>query len=474
MIARAKGHWRTFVKNAIATIRDTISQHGRYYRYGIDDDLPNQIIAAVNDSGTARITVKRKHEFIFGHGLPQEVAGIRANDKQTLDALVDQLALMTSYMEGFCIQAIYNNMGEIGELHSIPVQHVRRKQDGGFIYAPEYGDEQFSLYNKGRSNAAHVPEFGTCKTPEQKRDLIKQQIEKYGEQLGEFLYVFTPGVGPFFDKYAIPSYFSGIDDIRADASLSRLELRNISNGFNTGIVISTGPIDDSAEDEQGLTAYDRFKGDLENFVGEDAAAILHIMSSGDGDKAQVSRVDVDKLMDATELSTMRIANKICRLMGVPPILIGIETAGKLGNSQELVNMMKLFALSLQREQLKIENALKLLLPELADKIKIEPLRLFDYIPDQVMNILSEEEKRDLYDLAPLVNDDEPERDESVAISADNALNGAQVTAMVTVVQSVAEGAISPESAALILSNSFPISYDAALQIASGAIKTPTP
>jgi hypothetical protein len=400
MKTQAQTNWWRFAKNAIATITDTISQHGRYYRYGKDDDLPNQAIAAVNDSGTARIAVKRKHEFIFGHGLPPEIAKTPVNDSQTLDQFTDQLALMTAYMEGFCIQVLFNNAGEMAEFHSIPVQHIRRKHDGGFLYDEIYGDEQFSLYGKGRSTAKHVPEYKPNRTPQERRALIAQQVKKYGRQLGEFMYCYTPGVGPFYDKYAIPSYFSGIDDIRADASLSRLELRNITNGFNTGIVISTGPIDDSKQDENGHTAYDKFKNDLENFVGEDAAAIMHIMSSTEGDKAQVSRVDVDKLMDATENSTERLAKKICRHMGVPPILIGIEIPGKLGNTQELVNTMKLFGLSLQREQLKIENALQRLFPEIAEQIKIEPLRLFDHIPDQIMNILSEEEKRDLFDLKP--------------------------------------------------------------------------
>ncbi|MDV7390364.1 hypothetical protein RZS08_03380, partial [Arthrospira platensis SPKY1] len=101
-------------------------------------------------------------------------------------------------------------------------------------------------------------------------------------------------------------------------------------------------------------------------------------------------------LDATENSTERLAKKICRHMGVPPVLIGIETAGKLGSSQELVNMMKLFDLTLSRERLKIENALKLLLPELADKIKIEPLRLFTDLPPEVMATMSANELRDLH------------------------------------------------------------------------------
>ena len=401
MTTKAVKDWRGFVKNAVASVRDVLGVNGRFYRYGIDDDLPNRIVEAVNDSGTARAAVMRKHQFIVGHGLPVESAGIKVNESETLEQLVDGIGLMAAYLEGFVLQVLYNNMGEIGEIHSIPLQTVRRRYEGGFLYDPAYGQEEFSLYRNGRNNAAKVPEFGTTKTAEQRRQLVASQIEKYGQQLGEFLYVFTPGVGPFYDKYAIPSYFSGIDDIRADASLSRLELRNISNGFNTGVIISTGPIDDTTQDVNGKTAYTRFKEDMESFVGEDAAAIMHIMSATDGDKATVSRMDVDKLMDATENSTERLAKKICRHMGVPPVLIGIETAGKLGNSQELVNMMKLFDLTLSRERLKIENALKLLLPELADKIKIEPLRLFTDLPPEVMATMAPNEIRDLYDLPPI-------------------------------------------------------------------------
>lgn len=472
MTTKPANEWRRFVKNAVASIRDVIGVNGRYYRYGIDDDLPNRTVEAVNDSGTARAAVMRKHQFLVGHGLPADIAGIKVNDNQTLEQLVDQLALMASYMEGFCIQVLFNNEGKHGEYRSIPVQTIRRRYDGGFLYDPSYGQEEFSLYRNGRNNAARVPEYGTTKTPQQRRHLVAEQIKKYGKQLGEFLYVYTPGVGPFYEQYAIPSYFSGIDDIKADASLSRLELRNISNGFNTGVIISTGPIDDTMADENNKTAYDRFRDDMENFVGEDAAAIMHIMSATDGAMAQVSRIDVDKLMDATENSTERLAKKICRHMGVPPVLIGIETAGKLGNSQELVNMMKLFDLSLSRERLKIEDAFKLLIPELADKFKIEPLRLFTDWPPEILALMTEGEKRDLYDLPAA---DIQEEDESVikdkVINPENALNGAQVTAMVTVAQSVAAGQLSAEAGAKILSSSFPISFEDALEITNGSEKT---
>jgi hypothetical protein len=396
---------RRFVKNAIATIQDTISPTGgRYYRYGIQDDLPNKIVEAVNDSGTARACAGVRQRFIYGHGVPLEISKMMVNPSQTLDQLVDSAAAQTSYMEGFCFQVLYDNAGLVRYVHSVPVQHVRRRYDGGFLYDPSYGDEQFTLYNRGRMNAARVPEFGTAVTADQRRQLAKSQIEKYGKQLGEFLFVYTPGVGPFYDQYPIPSYFSGIDDIRADAALSRLELRNITNGFNTGLIIQTGPINNSLVGEDGKTDLQRFHSDLDNFTGEDAAAILHIAASTDGDRAMISRVDVDKLMDATENSTERLAKKICRHMQTPPVLIGIETPGRLGSSQELVNMMKLFDLGISKWRQQIEDAICKILPELEGKVKIEPLRLFDHLPPEVMAVMTPAEIRDLYDLKPLENE----------------------------------------------------------------------
>lgn len=390
------------VKNAVATIWDVFGINGRYYKFGINDDLPNKMIEAVNDSGTARRAVGRLQEFIYGTGLPKEVSEIKVNSLgQTIDGLLDQVSRMVAYTSGFCIQVLYNNEGLPARYYSIPIQNIRKRRDGYFIYAENYGDEQFSLFSRGKFDGVPVPPMGTFNTPDKIKLMVREQIKRHGKQLGQFLYVYTPSVGAFYDIYPIPDYFSGIDDIKADAALSRRAYREVLSGQMDGVIIATGEINDTVvADEDGKTALARFYDDLDAMTGEDAAPMLHIMSSTDGDKATISRLDPEKQAKAAETRRESIAKIVCRHVGVPPILIGIETPGKLGNSQELVNTIKLFNLVVQREQLKIEAAFKVLFPELSDKMKIEPLRLFDHVPDNIMEILSEEEKRELYDLPP--------------------------------------------------------------------------
>ena len=114
-------------------------------------------------------------------------------------------------------------------------------------------------------------------------------------------------------------------------------------------------------------------------------------------------------MDATEKATDRIAKKVCRLFGVPPILLGIETAGKLGNNQELVNYMKLFNLTLRRKWKLKERMYRALFPNVpAENFETEPLEIFDYVPDELIKRLDLQTLLKMYNIESVAEEIEQE------------------------------------------------------------------
>jgi hypothetical protein len=192
---------------------------------------------------------------------------------------------------------------------------------------------------------------------------IDKQIKDYGEQFGDIVYYFRKGLGLYQDVYSVPSYYSGIDDIESDAGISRLEKRNVNKGWKTPIIISTGPIDKDVKDDNGMTEYDKFEAVIEKFGSNTAPVALHLEGATNEAKPEVKTIPIADIMDQTEKATERVGRKVCRHMGVPPILVGFSTAGQLGNTQELKNTMELFALTVVDAQNLIKEALKLVFPD---------------------------------------------------------------------------------------------------------------
>lgn len=383
-------------KNAVAVI--TKNQANQYYFYGELDNLPNAIIATVDNSGTATACIERLEQFIKADGFIAEgLDNVKANKYQTLAGLLDDLAVNVAYLEGLALRLIFNNEGRITKLYCVPVKTLRRERNG-FKYNPLMGE-----IGKDGTEDRFYPEFDPERTPEARRKLIAKQVKQYGEQLGEILYVFRKGLGRFYDVYPVPRYYANIEDVVSDGKISRLDLRNISQGFRTPVIISTGPIDDQNKDEDGFTAQDYFDEALEDFTGEDASPILHLKGNTEEFKPTVTTINVAEILDQTDRASDRIAKRVARSMGVPDVLIGIAKEGQLGNVQEVKNQMALFTLSVYKKQDLIKQAFDLIKPFLALQglpanldFTLSNLEPFDYVPESVIANLTPEEQRELY------------------------------------------------------------------------------
>jgi hypothetical protein len=345
------------IRNAIAWI--TKDHNTNYYRIGEGDALPNEMVRIVNDSGTARACITKLSQFIQANGfVDQSVGAAMANRDQTFNAILGELALICSYFKCSSYRVLYNNEGTPTLAYPCPTQKLRRYGRTMFAFNELMGEK---FYNK-----SHDKLLQTFDPREEKRARmarIATQIEKYGEQWGDIVFVFKKGVGLYADYWPIPDYHAGIDDIESDAGISRLELRNIKKGWRTPIIVSTGPIDKDLKDDNGDTEYTRFAAKMKRFTGEDSAYALHLEGATDAAKPEVKIIDIAEILDATDKATDRVGRKVCRMMGVPPILVGFATEGQLGNNQELLNTIELFRMSVVESQALISQSLSLVFPD---------------------------------------------------------------------------------------------------------------
>jgi hypothetical protein len=385
-------------QNAVAVILK--NQANDYYFYGELDNLPNAIIQSVDNSGTATACIGRLEQFIKADGFVMEgLDDVKANKMQALSAIVDETALSVAYFEGYAWRLIFNVAGEISKIYTLPIKGLRREGDG-FKFNPLFGE-----FGKDERETVYYPEYDPERTPEERRKLIAGQVKKYGKQLGEVLYVFRKGLGRYYDIYPVPRYYASIEDVISDGKISQLDLRNITQGFRTPVIISTGPIDDQNADEDGKTAQDYFDEALQEFTGEDASPILHLKGATEEFKPTVTTINVAEILDQTDRASDRIAKRVARLFEVPEVLIGIAKEGQLGNVQEVKNQMALFALSVYKKQDLIKQGFDLIKDKLKlDGLPLDPdftlttLKPFDFIPDAVIANLTREEQKELFEL----------------------------------------------------------------------------
>lgn len=391
----------------LADISDAYGQDGRYYRFGVKDNFPNVICEYVNNSGTSRLCISRLNQFLIGKGTrAKEFMDNHANPWETWGDLLDQIAEQVNRFEGFAIKVLFDNAGRPARYYKVDIQHIRKRYDGHFIYNPSLGDPAgYNLHR--RYNNIIIPPFRAAINEQEeaqlagrRRELVKRQLNDYGEQYGELLYVYRPGVGLNYDKYPVPAYASGLNDIAADAGLSIHEESAVSNSFKAGVIIATKPMDRVHKDEDEKTEYDHFEESMSKFTAPDGSPVLHIETDlGDGETPQVTPLNIQHQMDATEQATDRIGRKVCRLFGVPPVLIGFDTAGKLGDNQEIVNKLKLLNLVLEEKRSLIYRGLKKLFPNMPlSAIELEQLDLFDYIPPDVVKMMTLGQLTEAYNL----------------------------------------------------------------------------
>lgn len=395
------GRVRTFAKNRIAYINQ-LSEKGWWY-YGETDDLPNIIIEGINNSGTATQALKRKKQFIQAEGFKCEVTGNAPIDKKggTFNAILGDIVENTVKMEGFALNLFFNSEGKIASMKSIPVPWIRRKDDNTFVINRLMGEQNYR-----KTQDIEIREFDPREDYAVRAARIKADTKKNGgKQIGELYYAFEAKLGRNYDIYPIPSYYSGFDDIVSDGKISTLEMRNIVQGWRAPIVITTGQIDDINLDENDQSDLDKFNESIEEFLGEEASPVMHLMGRTPEEMPQVTTIDIKEIVDMTEKATVRVGEKVARLMGVPPILIGFAKQGQLGNVQEVKNMMTLFYLTVTEWQEWISRKLEVIKPCLVNgemyDFEITRLNPFDFLPDKVIDRLSDAELREYFELPEL-------------------------------------------------------------------------
>lgn len=370
--------------------------------YGEDNLFPNNLIKTLAESGTATSCANKTDQFIQADGFSDDkTSEFIVNEKtgQTADNLLSLISSSVATFQAFALYVTRTADGKLFGVEYIEFDKLRKRMSGGFIFNKNFGNE----YYKEKEDK-YFPEF-------KKRELtpieFQEQINTYGE-VGEVLYVFKQKVGQ--NIYPIPSYYSGIEDIKTDAELSKFEYETAVNSFITSAILTiVGDVDNTVKDERGKTDQDYLDDTLQDFTGskKDKKGMsgrnkLTVLSAKTKDEVPVlQNFDSKAIMDAANGATDRIGRKVARLFEVPPFLIGLESATGF-NTKILVDQIDIFNKTVNGIQRLISRELSYLFPDL--DWSITTFNPISYIPTEVFAKMTDEEIRAIAGLPPIEKD----------------------------------------------------------------------
>lgn len=384
-------------KNLFVPFLEDKSNH--IYKYGYDNLLPNNLIKYINESGVAKRCANKVSTYIAADGF-SEVATktFKVNQYENSDELLQRLSYDLAYFKGYALLVGRSRDGKVSSVKHIPFQLIRKTLRGDFLFNPTYGLKEFK-----KEKGEYYPKFkGAEITPLQ----LSEQIKEYGNK-GEIQYVFEET--PDNPQYPVPDYYAGIENIRTSSRIQQFDLNMVLNGFKPSAILTlVGTVDDTTKDRYNKTQRDYLNDSLDDFTGRNANAngetneggLLVLEAKTKDEIPTLQTFDSKAILDASNSKREVVDRAVCRDFGVHPVLVGFSDAAILGNTQSIANASMELNNNVNSLQRMVERNMKLVYPLMDWGLtRFMPVT---YIPDSVMNDLTQTERRELFGYPELV------------------------------------------------------------------------
>ena len=329
-------HTRTF-KNILPVT--TEKKGDGYFRYGWNDNLPLELIEAINNSGVAKKAAKKYAEYIQADGFVSPVASVfKVNSKQTADKFVGIFATSWSYFNAVVIHVSRLGNGRVGKSEVMPLQKFRRGINGTWFYNPTIQTDKYR-----RDAWVELQDFQGEVASFQAMDI---NVNHFGGR-GEILYVYN---GNPFDSghYGLPDYLAAFEDLKTSSELSKMDYEAVLNGFVLGGIMTFSGVNETTEGEDGLTDRQRVEEAMTQFTGlqknKDGltsrfGVLAHFVETPE-QAPTYTATDPKPILEASNTKRDIIERSICRLFGVHPVLLGYSEAAVLGNTNAIEQARK--------------------------------------------------------------------------------------------------------------------------------------
>jgi len=366
-----------------------------WVNYGDNNMYPDYLIELLNKSSKHNSIVKRKADMIAGRGWEgDETFIMNEHGSENLNKIAYKNAYDLEVYGAYSLLVTWSkDKKSIARITYLDLSKVRIAKDVDQKDDPEmYKRQQDGIefyYVSG--------DWSQVRKDKYKPELFQGFSTKYNDTATQVVYVkdYRPGV----NFYTLPDYIASVDWIELDKEIANFHLNGAKNGFTPSMAISFKSGIPSKEEQN------RFHRQIqEKFSGTDNASKVFITYSEGADTTPefttLGANDNDQRflqLEETISQNMAIAHRI------PPVVVGIQTAGKLAGNTEIIEAESLFQRNvIDQKQFMIEETYNELASingvEKLELIKTEPLMPFILedvvIEEQIEDALKNRENGD--------------------------------------------------------------------------------
>jgi hypothetical protein len=372
-------------------------KEGGYY-----NNYPGYLLYLFNRSSKHNAFINGKVLYICGAGVGFDSTDLSiqdialANDFinkentnfDTLKDIVKKCVLDKKLFGGYYLEVIWNKAGNNFELLHFSYNNLRKAKDAdGYWYSKDWSKQKQS---PEETDLEYIPLFDPEK-PTSRQIFVSKEYR------------------PDLDAYPLPDYVASAVYAEVDVELSNYRLNAIKSGFNAGTILNFSNGRPTEEEKEEIEA--RLK---EKFTGTDRANSLLITFSGNKDSAPTIEHLTPQNVDSqlTELNDQVIQELIIGHHIPNPMLVGIKTAGELGNKDQINDSYELYKNTyIIPNQAEIEKDFNYLLKLKGFSNRIY-LKELDPIEEQLpieekIKVMTKNEVREMYGLPPLEEEVKP-------------------------------------------------------------------
>ena len=306
----------------------TVRNENSYVPFGPTNRFPNELYAIIQQSPTASSILSGTVELIKRYSIKENYnlpCNPYINNKhEKIDSLVENLVTDYITFGMISIQVIWNKLGEIAELHHIPVEMIRLNEDKTKVW-----------FNK---------KWKTYSTVSTTYNVFTGNIDDGYSQV----YIYTNTGNR--QTYGKSMFAPAINDITAEAIASQYIKNSLESGLASRYVIDL-PNSANLPDEQKAAIE---KGIKEKFCGVENAGTFMIYFNNTPDKLNVTKVDTDDSHEVFNSIRLAAKNNIFVSAHATPNLFGDPSSTTGFNSQEYDEAFKLY------DKMTIKPALKVI------------------------------------------------------------------------------------------------------------------
>lgn len=319
----------------------------RYFKIIEDgklNDFPQHLINIVEPAPYTRAALDRRRAFVGGKGLSDpDISSIAANDDYNFAEFHRRLAQDFNYSDRLAFLVMPDRAGRIQSVKHIPFEWVRwgvpddDSSDVWFVPVNPY----WRTPDEAQRHTKYYPLYRFENTNiSEDMQRITEMFPKQG-YLGH-VYFFNRST-PRSRHYSRPAYFSAENWIHVDAGIGQFHERNLANNFFIGGIISKhGDPDEGILDANGdeyTTVGKVFAEEVANVASgaDNAGNFLIDWYEAEFEQAKFTPWQAANNHEMFIALQSQLREVISVSIGIPQVLLGIQTAGQLGDVQQMRN-----------------------------------------------------------------------------------------------------------------------------------------